>query len=317
MIFTTMPAEPEQTEETASGSIWKEHSLLIGLGVLVVILFFLLATPEQLFYHSLNVEYVDSQPGSLSKYRVPVLPKFDFTSNEQLSKFPTEIAGWTGSDFDTSRVEEILKPDVILMRAYSKPGLYQPVFLLLIHSRSRTSFHPPPVCYPALGWTIEEEAIEPVSLEMTGWAAEPFKEEIPSVARHPEYRGEYYVGGVPARKLVVFKQSGERVTERRVVLYFYLKDDEVSSSRMTMIRLSALAPLSGSYDEILNSEKELIIDAFPHMFEIQPEKQSPMLIVHLAKSGVGGWLLLALLFSIPLAFLTYHFIQRASSRKRR
>ena len=94
-----------------------------------------------------------------------------------------------------------------------------------------------------------------------------------------------------------------------------MKDNKLTPDTVTMIRVSALAPLTGSYDGLMNIEKEFVRDVFPHMFELQEGKQgqSQMIIVYLAKPGVGGCLFLALLFSIPLAILIYPRLHRASA----
>lgn len=304
----TLP-QPEQSSEPESSR--KGYSLLIGFSILVFILIFLLTTPEQLT--SRRVLLIDSELQFTSGNETPVLLKMDLSSSEQLKKLPTEFGGWTGSDYDVSSLEQALKADSLLMRSYSKPGLYQPIFFLVIQSELHSSFHPPIVCYPSLGWTIEETGEEGIPIANTAWAQKQPTEEWPSIIKNPEYGS--YSRPIPAKRLVVFKGTEDAIKERRVVLYFYLKENKFVSDTVTMVRVSALAPLTGSYDEIVNIEKEFISDAFPHMFEIQEQEQEQgqMIIVHLAKSGVGGYLLLAFLFSIPLAILVYPRVRRLSA----
>jgi len=314
----TISPEPEGGNE--SKSFWHQYSLLIGLSILAFILIFLLTTTEQLTEQltSSHVLFIDSELSSASENETPVLTKLDLSSSEHLKKFPAEIGDWRGSDYDTSTLETQMEADSMLMRAYSKPGLYQPIFFLVMQSGLQSSFHPPLVCYPALGYTIEEEGRETIPIVNTGWAATPSKE-WPSVTKSPGYRSLYFQGSIPAKTLVVSKQSEGKVIERRVVLYFYIKDNKFMSNKLTMIRVSALAPLSGSYDGILNMEKEFVRDAFPYMFEIQQRKQGQgqMIIVHLANSGVGGCLLLAFLFSMPLAILIYPRLAGSQSRRKK
>ena len=87
--------------------------------------------------------------------------------------FPNDISGWSGSNYDTTRVAESLGADVMLLRAYSHPEFYQPVFFLIVQSTNRSSFHPPIVCYPALGYTIEEEGKEEIPVHNISWVEEP------------------------------------------------------------------------------------------------------------------------------------------------
>ena len=67
------------------------------------------------------------------------------------------------------------------------------------------------------------------------------------------------------------KEDEEGIRERRVILYFYLKDRAVTSNKVTMIQVSALAPITGSYEGIESVEEEFLSDAFPYMFGA-PEK---------------------------------------------
>ena len=121
MFGATVSPEPQGGDE--SKYFWRQYSLLIGIGILVFILFFLLATPGQLT--SSQLRFIDSELSSASENEIPVLIKLDLSSSEQLKKFPAEIGDWIGSDDDTSNHETSLESDCILMRSYSKPGLYQ------------------------------------------------------------------------------------------------------------------------------------------------------------------------------------------------
>jgi len=303
---------PGPKRKSEPKSFWREYSLPIGLLSLVFILIFLLTTPEQLA--SDPALFIDSELDFTSGHEVSVLLKMDLSSSEQLKKLPTKFGDWTGRDDDVSSIEQFLEAGCLLIRSYSKPALVQPIFFLIMQSDFKSSFHPPIVCYPALGWTIEEEGEETIPIADTTWAHKP-SAEWPSVTRNPE-SSSYIRDSLLAKKLVVFKGTKDDIKERRVVLYFYLKDNQLISDRVTMMRVSALAPLSGSYDEILNIEREFISDIFPHLFEICEKKQDQMFIVHLAKSGVGGCLLLAFLFSIPLVILIYPRVRRPSVAKK-
>ena len=66
--------------------------------------------------------------------------------------------------------------------------------------------------------------------------------------------------------------GNKKVTQRRVVLYFYVKENPFTSDNITMVRVSAHAPLNGSYNGVLNVTKEFMGDTIPCMFEIREEE---------------------------------------------
>ncbi len=114
---------------------------------------------------------------------------------------------------------------------------------------------------------------------------------------------------ISVKKLVVVKKSDGELTERRVVLYFYVNRG-FTSNTITMIRVSALAPLHGSYDEILEQEKKFMADAFPYMFEFKKDEK---LIIHqLMDSGALGWLAIVTLILTPIPIICYPMIVRMS-----
>jgi hypothetical protein len=222
-----------------------------------------------------------------------------------MQAFPKQIGDWSASDYNTTGIEESLGADMMLMRAYSHPKLYQPVFFLIMQSKNRSSFHPPIVCYPALGYTIEEEGKEEVFVHNASWASKPV---FPSWESRKEELG-YFNETISVKKLIVVKESegesgnkNKKVTERRVVLYFYVKESPLTSDKITMVRVSALAPLEGSYDGILNITREFMSDTFPYMFEMQ--KEEPFVLFILLAS-LAGKVVVGLLFLAPLTLLFY------------
>ena len=64
-------------------------------------------------------------------------------------------------------------------------------------------------------------------------------------------------------------------------------------------------PLNGSYEGTLNLTKEFMAEVVPYMFEVRKEEE--IVTVQLAKSGIGGWLIIGALVSVPLGLL---FIRR-------
>jgi hypothetical protein len=270
---------------------FEEYSTIIGLLALTFVIVILLSTPSMIFAETITV--IDTELARASGDAMPVRTKMDFGSNEYMNKFPTEIGHWKGSDYDTANVAAGLGADVMLLRAYTSPESYQPLFFLIVQSDNRSSFHPPIVCYPALGYTIEEEGTEkvPVSVQNVGW------EEEFSVYRKSEENAS-----ISVKKLVVVKESNGKITERRVVLYLYINRG-FTSNTITMIRISALAPLSGSYEGVLEQEKEFLGGAFPHMFEFKEEEK--LIIRRFMDSGLLGWLVVIVSFMIPILIICY------------
>ena len=279
-------------------SFFEEYCRIIGLLLFAFVIILLFSTPSMIIAKSITT--IGTELSHASESETPVRTLMDFGSNEHMRAFPMQIGDWKGSDYNTTRVAERLGADVLLMRAYSHPKLYQPIFFLIVQSNNRSSFHPPPVCYPALGYTIEGEATEEMLVQNMSWAEGPWMSE----------RDASFTGTISVKKLIVVKESKEdgKVTERRVVLYFYVKENPFTSNTVTMIRVSALAPLEGSYDGILNITKEFMADTFPSMFEIQREES--VLFILLGSGSVIGKVAIVLLFLVPLAIIFYPQIKR-------
>ena len=279
-------------------SFFAEYSKLIGLLLLGFVLIILLSTPSMLFAKTITT--IDTELSRASEDVNFVRAKMDFGNNEHMQAFPKQIGDWSASDYNTTGIEESLGADMMLMRAYSHPKSYQPVFFLIMQSKNRSSFHPPIVCYPALGYTIEEEGKAEIPVRNISWVEEPLfgtAEKVSNVT-------------IPAKKLIVVKESkgegdgngNKKVTERRVVLYFYVKESPFTSDNVTMIRVSALAPVEGSYDGALRVTKEFLGDTIPCLFELR--KKEP-LVLFILLGSLAGKVVIGLLFLAPLVIIFY------------
>jgi hypothetical protein len=138
----------------------EEYSRIIGFILLVILICLLFSTPSTILARSITT--IGTELSHATGDETPVRTKLDFGSNEHMQTFPKQIGDWKASDYNTTGAAESLGADVMLMRAYSHPELYQPVFFLIMQSNNRSSFYPPIVCYPALGYTIEEEGKEKI-----------------------------------------------------------------------------------------------------------------------------------------------------------
>jgi hypothetical protein len=131
-----------------------------------------------------------------------------------------------------------------------------------------------------LGYEIEEEGEVKVPIEKASWAKEHWRS---------EKEGSVFKGEMNTKKLVVVKRDKHgKITERRVVLYYYIKDERMSIAKeITMVRLSALVPVSGSDHDAVEAMKKLAADTFPEMFEVKPEERmiAEMIVI---KHGAPG-----------------------------
>ena len=289
----------------------EEYSKLIGLLLLSLVLILLFSSPSLLL--AKNITTIDTELSHATNDAATVRARLDLGSSEHIRAFPMKIGDWRGmtSDLDTSRVAANLGADVMLMRDYWHAKAQQPVFFLIVQSSNRTSFHPPIVCYPAMGYEIEEEGKVRLAVPNASWAERPL---YSSWESKKEELG-CFNGTISVKKLVVAKKKGDlgEVTERKVVLYFYLKESSFSEN-FTMIRVSAFAPPTadeggGSYAEALNLTEELMADAFPCMFELRGGEE-PVLFILLFHGSVAGKVAVGLLFLVPLLVFFYPRIKR-------
>ena len=279
---------------------FEDYSKIIGLLMLAFVIIFLFSTPSMILAKSVTT--IGTELSHATGDELCVRTKMDFGNNEHMQAFPKQIGDWTASDYNTAEITERLQADVILMRAYSHPKFYQPIFFLVMQSENRSSFHPPIVCYPALGYTIEEEGKELIPVQDVSWTEDPWLSEK-NVTR---------TVALSVKKLVVVKEAEEngKITERRVVLYYYVKDRPFTSDTVTMIRVSALAPIEGSYDGPLTISKDFMGATVPCMFEVQ--RAEPTLFTSLASGSIADKVALVMLFLAPLAVLFYPELRAVS-----
>lgn len=274
--------------------------ITIGIIALVTVLTPLLSTPSMVSPG--GVSLIATEIHRSSGTEIFVRTKLDFADPELMKLFPQDIGEWHGVTYNWSKYEELLGADILLARAYRHPSFPDPVFFLIIQSTNVSSFHPPPVCYTALGYEIEEEGGERVSIgNASAWAEGYWRS---------EREGLIFKGELDTKKLVIIKRTQGEIGERRVVLYYYIKDERMAVPKeITMVRISALAPPSGSYQDALESAKQLAADTFPEMFEVRPEEKMIAEIL-VTEHGAIGLLILALLVSAPFIFMLSPYIGR-------
>ena len=262
----------------------RRYALIIGLSTLILVIVILLSSPG--LWLSSGVTFIDTELNRSSGNEVYVKTRLNFGDYDQLAAFPMKIGEWSGWPYPTEKWEEILKTDLMIMRGYTRPGIYQPIFFLVVQADTESSFHPPHICYAAQNYTVVETTKDSVTVT------------------DPSLAGRSGSLKVPVERMVVIKKSktGE-VTERRVVLHFYVKGNQFTSNTITWVRLEALVPTEGSYEAGLEQEKELLVAALPLMFSSADKDEWHPIILSLADWGIGGYILIVLLFAVPVAII--------------
>jgi hypothetical protein len=87
----------------------------------------------------------------------------------QMDEFPYQLDNWWGADVPVpTAAMEILRPNSLVSRRFSRLETSDDVVLALIHCSDLRDMvgHYPPVCYPATGWTLNQDAIEDVQVRL-------------------------------------------------------------------------------------------------------------------------------------------------------
>jgi hypothetical protein len=264
--------------------VYRRYSVLIGFFLLVCILILLLSIPGACL--TKEVSFVTTELYHSSGDDLNIKTETYFASGEQMQSFPKQIGDWNGYDYDATETQKALGAELLLMRGYYEPGLYQPLFLTIVQASTESSFHPPRLCHEGVGYKTAEEGRDTVSIQDPSWAEDGTPVEI------------------PVNMLLVYKEVNNEVTERRVVLYIYVKGGAFASDTITMVEIEALAPLTGSYDGTLGAMKGFFAEAIPYMFEPADSEESTLL-ERLLQGGVFGYAMIVIMVLIPVAVAVY------------
>jgi hypothetical protein len=297
--------------------IW-ESVFLIGFFVLALVLVVLLYRPAP-GPRGAFIDIDTQLQGESGKVKVAKL-KINLNEQRHLDNFPRQIGDWQALDNEKGEsLKRILVADVLLLRTYSKEKFGQPIFLLITHSQRGSSFHPPPVCYKAYGYSIGEESEATISTEDRA-LRKRIDEQSPDTTdqQSPETPGEWlatklnipiYPAEIPVNKLVVYKTDKDETVERRLVFYLYLRDLEFISHEFSMLRVSALIPVNGHYDDIEKEMKDFMSEVLALTLEdYGGEKETVIGII--ASLGPKGYFAIAALFAVPLAMIIYPLVVR-------
>ena len=261
-----------------------EHATVIGMLSLAFVFIFLFSSPSMIFAKQITV--IGSDLHSSAGSQIHVRTQMDFGNKDKVQNFPKRIANYYGTNCDSTSLTESLKADVALMRSYRSPATQTQIFLLILQSKNRSSFHPPTVCYPALGYEIVQESDEEITIQNESWMESPWMGE------------KKHCASFTLKKLVV--SNGK---EQRIVLYFYVKPQQLLSDEITLILISAVS-YPGGQEQVLNSMKLFTSEIFPLMFEHREEEQISAVLL-LRSGGIFGLIAIILLFFFPIALIVY------------
>ena len=275
---------------------YKRKNFIIGIILLSVVVIMLVISPVSFF--SPMVTLGNSLYSSASK-EVSVQTKDNFGNQAVVENFPKIIGQWQGYDYPVAQYLSLLQADALLLRVYEPPTFSQPIFFTIVQSKSDASFHPPNVCFTAQGYKIEDQSQENVTITDAAWAPDPSNITIPVNTM-----------------VVTLNNSDGTITERRLILYFYVKGNQFYSDTVTMVQLDAMIPLQGSYAGNLTDEKAFLNDVIPQMFSsTTTDNTYHPIFLTIIDWGAGGYIVIALLILIPAAIIFYPKIKIKSASK--
>jgi hypothetical protein len=268
-----------------------QYLVLVGIGLLTIVILVLVSSPSSLLS---PMTVISDEFNKSSSNQVSVITKTDFSSPEQTKKFPYDIGKWHGRDYDTASVTKELGANVVLLRGYDPETFTQPLFLNIVQSKTDSSFHQPTVCFKLQGYETQEQSKETLVMTSPNWIKERQSTTI------------------TMNKVLFIKVTKDgKITERRLVIYFYIKGNQFNNDLITMIEVQGLVPLQGSYDGTLKEEKEFLSQSIPFMFEpVENNSQWHPLAATLADKGAAGYLAIAVMVLVPLLIVIYPFIRR-------
>jgi len=268
-----------------------QYTVLTGIGLLAIALLVLLVSPSMIF--SPTVTVIGSNLNKSTTDQVTVTTKADFSSEAQMKTFPLDIGTWHGAEYDTTATAKALNAPVLLMRSYVPETLSQPLYLVVVQSKTNSSFHAPDYCYKFQGYELQENVVEYLTITDKSWTTGPNSMTL------------------PMNKLIATKagKSGA-IYERRLVLSFYVKGNQYYSDEITMVQVQALVPLKGSYDGTLTQAKAFITEFFPMMFQPGSSVESKAVITTLAEKGAIGYAGIGFILLVPVAVIAYPFLRR-------
>ena len=159
---------------------------------------------------------------------IPTSFKMDESKSDVFLKFPSEIAGWKGTEVPVDeRTYEILETRNVLSRVYENPK-GEKVHLLLVGShKDRRVAHPPEVCYLSSNYNIADET---EGIFTSGTQQIQVKQFLAKSERNPEDR----------EKVAYVYKIGDRYTTNYYAQQLQFAMDQLTrkKSQVLLIRLA-------------------------------------------------------------------------------
>lgn len=287
-----------------------------GVFLLTIIIAVSFITPKSILSTEANFVYSDLQnPG---EEHTKVRTKLDPGDEKAMEDLPKNIGDWRILDmvikgYKEEELERSLNADIITVKGYLKNEPFAlPVKLLTLQSKTRASFHPPEVCYPAMGYEILEEGYEDIVIPEEIWSQ--IEDTVDSLEMFSTGKRELN-NTIRFKKLVISQEDDRGIDRRTIILYFYLGNSSafVHLTKITMVRVSVDVLVSGSVDDSLNMAKEFLIEAIPLMFG--PDEGGDRVIIDkLVHSGAGGILVAILMYLVPVSIIFAPELRKLTNR---
>jgi hypothetical protein len=205
--------------------IQKNVLILIGLISLAYIIVVLLSPKDVTDYTVVDTEYWHG-----TENRLIIKTAYDYNNKEELQAFPKELGDWKGFDYKyADYVYKTLNADILLSRAYVK-NQSSPIWIDLINSKTRESFHNPKICVTGAGWAVDKEYIQ------------EFK-----IADPPN----------PFTKLYADRLDISKEDKKQMILYWFMFKKFGGKDAVTMIKISSPV-YNDDMDSTFNSVKDFL-----------------------------------------------------------
>ena len=248
---------------------------------LVVVVTILLSPPEVLLQRGVMA---DTTPSYTSAEKSWVKTMMELGSNEAIETLPLTIGDWKGYRIEVKEsVIEALNPDMIMERAYYGADTPTPVWLLIIRAENTSAFHDPKVCYRGAGWSVVNETQVLVTLNGTGWVAEPSK-------------------GDSNAEIKVNELLLEKDGKYRLIMYFYLKELIFGSSpgKITIVRAETMV---GDPDDAHGRLNDFLSETLPYLFIPVAGGGGSVAVLLYQSYGIIGIVVELILVLVPLIYL--------------
>lgn len=203
-------------------TIQKNVLILVGILILSYVIIFLLSPKDITDYTIADTEYWRE-----TENRLLLRTVYDYNDKYSLESFPETIGEWKGSDYRYPEyVYKKLNADILMSRKYMKNNK-SIVWMDIINSHTRESFHKQKICVQGAGWSVDNESISEFNI-------------INSVT-----------------KLHVNRLDISKKNKKQVMVYWFMFKKFGDQDSITMIRLSSPV-YNNNTEKTYNSLKDFV-----------------------------------------------------------